>query len=189
MLTLTCQCATHLFLLLQPLTQPSAAEPQACRQHPELFSFLEGLHPKCGLLYSALTDEEGAETVEHLVHLDQEKIDEMCKRVGLQSIPTSAFKGKMNEMQSRSAQGKRAESLQRHEQATSGTSTNESIADFLKRNSLEKYTSAIEEAEYAEVEDLLEADESELEKLIVGLKMAAPAKRRFLKAVAAAADA
>ena len=49
---------------------------------------------------------------------------------------------------------------------------------------LTQYSAAIEAAEYVQLGDLREADETEIDELIVAVGMGKPAARRFRKALA-----
>ena len=60
------------------------------------------------------------------------------------------------------------------------------ITALLQHATLEKYATCIEEADYVELDDLLAADDSDLEELAATVKMSKPATGRFLRAVASA---
>ena len=59
------------------------------------------------------------------------------------------------------------------------------IAELLALAKLTQYAGAVAAAEYVDLVDLLEADDAEIEELIVAAEMGKPAARRLRKAIAA----
>lgn len=70
-------------------------------------------------------------------------------------------------------------------QAASSTAGKEHIKTLLVAEELVKYAEAVAEEGYSFLQDLLEADDDELEQLAKHVQMKKPEAKRFLKAVAA----